>query len=425
MTPHLEIAQHLLEAQRFDQAAEEVLRHLAQYPDDPSALTLLAWCHLRNRRFQAAAQAAEAALSADPGHADGFAVLAAILRHQGESEAALEAIQNALSLEPAEPNYLVILASLHSDASRWEEALAASRLAIERDPSHLEAINRSATSLVQLGRVDEAAAVLENALALHPEHAETLTSMGWLESERHAHGRALGFFQRALRLTPDNPWARRGLLRSLRAQYPFYGGILDASLWMRKHSRRLQQQILVANFLGTRLLGELLQKYPALMVLAAPLLLLWRGFCYLSWTARAATTLLLRLNPYGRHLVNREERLESNFVGAFWLAALACWLFHELVDPFVLWARIGPPLFLSLPMLWGGAFDCATGWPRQVAGAVATVLTLAGLLGLVLLDWQFPTAITCLKVYSLGFTPALLAFQLLMQVEPTTASTAD
>ncbi len=418
MTPQFEKANYLIDNGRFDLAIGELLGHLAEHPDDSRALSLLAFCHLKRERFGEATEAAEAAVVADPSHGEGYYMLSLVMRARGEAKAAMEAIQTALSLEPAEPDFLVTLAYLHLDSRRWDDALAAAQLAVERSPQHVGAINAVATALINLRRVSEAAAALENALAHDPEDPRTLSNMGWLELDRNRYGDALAFFQRALMLEPESEWARQGLMHALRARYPVYGLTLRYSLWMQKHSHRLQQQITLATYLGARFFRELLTRYPGLVVFMGPLLVIWRLFCYFTWTARAATTLLLRSSKYGRALVNREEMAESNIVGLCWIGALIAWSFHTWVDPFTFFGRIAPPVFLSLPMAWAGAFDCHEGWPRKAGYGLAAVMTGAGVGGLILLGIDLAWAFSCLRFYFYGLAPLLLIFQFLSQAEP-------
>lgn len=418
MTPHLQRANHLIDTGRFDLAITELMSHLADDANDSHALSLLAFCHLKLKRYKAATEAAEAAIVADPSASHGFYIMAQVLRERNQPLPAMEAIQTALTLEPADPDFLVVLAHLHIDGARWEEALAAAQLAVERSPHHTGAVNALATCLLKLRRIGEAAEALENALAQDPENSQTLSNMGWLELDRNRYGVALDFFQRALTQDPESEWARNGLVHALRSRYPVYGVVLRYMLWMSKHSHKLQQQIMLASYLGTRLLRELLARYPGLAVLVGPLLIVWRLFCYLTWTVRAATTLLLRCSKYGRAIVNEQEVLESNLAGGAWSAALALWLYHLYIDPFTYLGKIGPAVFLTLPMLWSGPFDCEPGWPKKVSVGITVVLSIAALVGLVFLPIDLYVAAQCLRFYGLSLGPALLVQQYLVSVKP-------
>ena len=418
MNPNLQRANHLIDVGRFDFAVTELMSHLAEDPNDSQALSLLAFCHLKMKRYKAATEAAEAAISADPSQAHGFYIMAQILRERNQPAPAMEAIQVALTLEPADPDFLVVLSHLHLDAKRWEEALAAAQLAVERSPHHVGAVNALATCLIGLRRIGEAASALENALEQDPENAQTLANMGWLELDRNRYGDALEHFQRALLADPESEWARDGLLHALRSRYPLYGVVLRYMLWMSKHSHKLQQQITLATYIGARVLRELLARYPGLAVVMGPLLVVWRLFCYLTWTIRAATTLLLRFSKHGRAIVNREEVLESNLVGGAWLAALVIFLYHYYIDPFTYLGKVGPAVFLSLPMIWSGPFDCSPGWPRKASTGITAVLSIAALVGLLFLQIDLGVAVQCLRFYGLSLGPALLIQQYLAAAKP-------
>ena len=110
--------------------------------------------------------------------------------------------------------------------------------------------------------------------------------------------------------------------------------------------------------------------------------------------------------------------IESNIVGAFWIAALVTWLFHAYIDPFTYFGKIGPAVFLTLPMLWCGTFDCHAGWPRQVSGAISSVMTIAAMLGLIFLGIDLKTAFHCLRFYIYGLPIVLFIYQYLTQVQP-------
>ena len=94
----------------------------------------------------------------------------------------------------------------------------------------------------------------------------------------------------------------------------------------RRHTKIVARHIQLVFLM--RFMGVIRREYPALAPFLSVILFFWKIFAYLSWTIRAGTTLLLRLNKFGRRLVNKEEVIESNIVGVLWGAALGCWLYH-------------------------------------------------------------------------------------------------
>lgn len=104
--------------------------------------------------------------------------------------------------------------------------------------------------------------------------------------------------------------------------------------------------------------------------------------------------------------------MESNIVGVLWAAALGCWLYHTFVDPFTMFCRVGIGVFLTLPVVVGGAFGTTSdGWPKWVARGLMGAMLFSGIVGLFLFTWGVPLGLTLVKFYinSLGIVILLLA----------------
>lgn len=413
---HYERALPLIEQKRWQWALDELLQHLAEEANDSRAMAMAALCQLRLERFTEATETARLAIASDPDNDYAYYILSHIFRERNHPAEARDIIDQALRLAPEHPDYLSTLAQLHLDDRNWTDALANAEEALEFEPLHLGALNARATALIRLGRGEEAAGVLEEALAKHPEDPNTLTNMGWLELERSQREKALGRFKEALLNEPEHELARQGLMEAMRARYPFYGFILKYSLWMSKHSDRVQSQLLAVSYVVSNLLAYLRDRYKNLAYILVPLMVIWRFFVYLTWTARAASNLMLRISRYTRCLVNREEVLESNLVGSLWGMALFAWAYLEIWDPFALTAKIGIYVFLSLPMLVGACFAGNEGWPRTTTVAITSVMAVAGLGGLICLAFGLPVFYPMLVFYFEAFGPLLVITNLLTSV---------
>lgn len=418
MKEHFERGAKLYDLKKWEPALQEFLAHLAQHPDDSQAYSLAAYCELKLKRYGDATKTAAEAIAADPTDAHAHYMMSIVMRERNALPQSFEALNEALSLEPREPQYLTALAHLHLQTANWSEALDASDDALSVAPEHLGAINSRATALIRLRRVDEAEQSLQDALLKAPEDEETRANMGWLELERGRWNDALKHFESALAIDPESEWARDGLMHAMRAKFPVYGLVLRWFLFLNKYSAAIQRQIMFAMFVGGRVIDYLLDKYPGLIVIVTPILALWRVFSYLTWTIRAATTLCLRCSSYGRMLVNKEELVESNIIGGFWLAAILTWCYHYFIDPFTLFGKIGPYVFWSLPMVTSIYFDCAEGVPKKIAlgvGSALTAISLVGLVGMVLeFDWGFKM----LYFYFTVLGPVLILSQFLVNKEP-------
>ncbi|MCA9792336.1 MAG: tetratricopeptide repeat protein, partial [Candidatus Eremiobacteraeota bacterium] len=373
-------------------------------------------CQLYLEQFEQATEMARQAQGAQPDNPMAHYAGAVIYRNRNRPNEALLCLKAALSLAPDNPDYLSFAAFMAIDESDWESARQWAEKGLAHQPSHEGCVNARAIALIRSGLKSDAREALENALAEDPENPLTLANLGWVELESNDHKKALSRFQEALSLEPELEWARDGFVHALRAQYPLYGVILKYNLWMVKHSHQVQQQMVLVSFIARRALDSLAERYPALAALLAPLLLVWRLFTYLTWVARAATSLLLRLNPYGRKILTAEELLESNLVGSLWLGALLCWLYNLFIGSVT--AYLGNVIFVTAPLLCGATFSCHKGWPRQVMGAATAILLGAGLIGLFLFVFRLPISITFLKIYFYGLGPTLLASNFLVGVRP-------
>ncbi len=406
----------LIEQERYEQALEEFHRHLAEHPEDDQAMAYAALCEVNLKRYSQATETARQAVGLNPTNSTTHYVLATIYYQRNNPLEALNAIQAALELEPQEENYLSLAAFIHLSRQEWRRALHYAELGLEVAPREVDCINARAMAQIKMGSRSDAREALIEALADQPENAMTRANLAWLDLEEGQREKALEGFQQALMVDPEQEWARDGLLHAMRAQYPLYGSFLKWSLWLSKHSKTVQQQIVVATSVVTRILRELAERYPGVAPLIGTILLVWKIFAYFSWVARPATSLLLRLNHHGRALLNGEEILESNIVGSMWLVMALGALYNGLFGS--LTAYLLTVIFLTAPLLVAGSFGCAPGWPRQVVGAATLALTVSGALGVLLFWLGLPVCLTFLKIYFYGFGPLALVSTLLTGFEP-------
>lgn len=414
MNEQLQRAEILFEQRRWQPALEAYQEYLAEFPDDAHALCQIARCFLKLELFgEASAYAADAA-AADPDYSYAYYIQAYVYHVRNLHEDARRSIEHALAIEPTNADYHVLAGRLKAHRRDWNGAVAAAETALENNPTHADAKILKSSALVQLRRFEEAESFLNDILEKDSENEYALTELGELHLHRSQWEQAADCFQRALAVEPESEAARAGLLSALRARYPLYGLILRYFIWMQRFSRRYQQMITYGMTFLARYLEHVRKTNPALAPLLGLLLLVWRIFAYLTWTIQSATTILLRFNKFGRQLVSEREIWESNLVGGLWLAAGGCALYHHLVDPFTLFCRIGIPVFLSLPLVVGGAFASPKqGWPKYVSYAILAVMGVAAVGGLFLYTWMVPLGKTLLLFYFQGLNIALLLLALL------------
>ena len=104
-------------------------------------------------------------------------------------------------------------------------------------------------------------------------------------SYTHLPKKAAEHFREALRLDPQNDWARRGIIEALKARHFIYALMLKYFLWMARFSRGGQMGILLAAYFGNRILAGVAHANPNLAPWILPLRILYVAFALMTWLA--------------------------------------------------------------------------------------------------------------------------------------------
>ena len=343
-------AQLLLEQNRYDQAERELRAWLARSPQDPRAHALLALCLLPQERWAEATGEAGEAVRLAPDWSLPYHVMASVLRARGRLDEAEQAVGAAIRTDPDDAGHFSLLAAIHIERGAWRPALEAAERALTLDPEDTTAANLRAVALVNLGRKADAGVALGTNLARDPDNAATHLHQGQAMLHAGNHRAALVAFQEALRLDPTMDLARQGVLMALKARNPVYGLLLRYSLWMSRVSARVGFAVILGAFLVAQFLGPYIWAYLIVVLV--------------TWTADPVANLVLRLHPYGRLLLDREQVVSSNWFGACLLAAGVLWAGGLAAGSAALRAAGFGLLLLTMPL--SAVWRCAEGWPRAV-----------------------------------------------------------
>src|SRR5204863_7764085 len=131
----------------------------------------------------------------------------------------------------------------------------------------------------------EAGATIDATLAKNPENALTHANQGWTFLERGDPKKALHHFREALRLDPENEWARQGIVEALKARNIIYAVMLKYFLWMSRFSSRGQWFIILGAYIGNRVLGAVAAANPKLAPWIIPVRILYVCFALMTWMA--------------------------------------------------------------------------------------------------------------------------------------------
>ncbi len=350
---------------------------LASDPDDATALSLLTLGLAKLKQAAEAVEHGRRAVGVDPelplAH---YALGHALLAHD-EVAAAEKAARESLRLDPDSDAYS-LLGHVFARQRRWQDALDAAEEGLALNAEHAGCANLRMMALSGLGRRDEAETVARKTLAQDPDNGATHANRGWLLLRQSKHDEALESFRTALRLDATLESARLGIIEALKARNGLYRLILRWALWMGNLDARSRWYVLIGLFIGARVARTVLRDNPSLWPLLGPALVLYTLFALSTWLADPISNLLLRLNPFGRLVLNKAETLASNIVGALLVTAVVAGVLFAVTTA-VGWLVVAVAAFLMLMPVSGafGAHGTRAWKPLRAVLMVLAALALA------------------------------------------------
>lgn len=381
MSAHLTRAQVLLEQSRYDMAETEARRALGEDPNSAHANALLALSLSAQKKHKEATKAAQNAIAMEPDWDFTHFAMAVTLDERNRLEEAQAAIEQAIRLDPEDPDYFALLAGLHAQRNWWQKALDAAEEGLAIDAEHVACANFRAMALTKLGRKTDAVATIEAALAREPEDSLTHANQGWTLLQTGEHKRAMEHFREALRLNPENEWARQGILTAMKSRHFVYRVMMAYFFFMSRFSRRTQWILIIGAVVGIRILRAASHAYPPLKPLVIPIGCLYFAFMVLTWIADPLFNLLLRIDRFGRHVLSDDQRKGANLFGCCALLAVICLALSPWLG--IVWGIVGLLMFGILILPCSAIFRCPQGWPRFVMGLYTFVFASFGVAGLI------------------------------------------
>ncbi|WP_205510600.1 tetratricopeptide repeat protein [Longitalea arenae] len=304
----------LIQQKKYD-AAEKILRQLlAQEPTNIHYLALLAELNLQQDRLEQAESVVEDAIGLSPDTAHLYFIRSRVDIQKDKYDDAEASIRQAIELDPYTADFFAWSANIKLARKQYEESLRLANQALEIDPENLLALNVRSTVLIKLNRKEESFQTIEGALRNDPNNAYTHANYGWGLLEKGDHKKALKHFKEALKNDPDFDYAQKGMIEALKATNPVYRLFLKYSFWIGNLSAKYQWFVILGLYFGTRALNALAEANPKLEPFLVPLIILLVLFAFSTWVIKPLSNLFLRFNPYGKFLLDRKEKISSNFV---------------------------------------------------------------------------------------------------------------
>lgn len=384
MSNHIERALLLIGQSRFEPAEKELRQELIRDPNNPTAHSLLALCLSHRKEFREALEKAQTGVGMAPDEPHSHYVLARVHSDMDNVKKAEESAREALRLDPGDPDYYALLSSILYQQKKWKAALDYAEQALTQDPKHVNSMNLRGMALRQLNRHDEAQASIASALTEDPENALSHASQGWSMLEQGDHRAALEHFREALRLDPEQDWAREGIIEALKAKSFIYRIMLKYFFLMSKLSNKAQWAVILGAYIVYRVLRDAAKKNPDLAPFVWPVLGVYIVFMFLTWTAEPIFNLLLRLNPFGRYALSRDELTASNWVGGtIVVAVLAAGAWFQTEHVSAAFAAVSS-IAMIIPV--SAAFSARRGKGRIALLAIAGLLAATAVTAITLVN---------------------------------------
>jgi tetratricopeptide (TPR) repeat protein len=320
--PRLSKVNILLQQQRYEEAGRLLKDLLSQDANNVHYLSTLAEVYLQQEKYDLANSVIDNAIGLAPDEPHVFYIKARIALMQEKYDEAESYLQQSISLDPYDANNFAMWAHVKLLRKKFAEALELANKSLEIDSENLLGLNTRSSALLKLDRKEESFQTIEGALREDPNNAYTHANYGWGLLEKGDHKKALIHFKEALKHDPNNAYAQSGMVEALKATNLIYRWFLKYSFWVSNLAEKYQWAVIIGFYVMYRVFRSVAKSNPEMASFLEPVLIALAVIALSTWVITPISNLFLRLNKYGRFLLDREEKVSSNFVGGSIVVAL-------------------------------------------------------------------------------------------------------
>ena len=311
----LKRAEVLLSQNRNSDANKLLADLYSQDPNNVEILSLYCQVSINLNELKKAEDLIDSALSIEPNNDYLYYQKANIALQNDQYDRADFLLSKAIEINPYFSHYFAMLGNLALARKQFEKALDFADKALELDATDVLALNIRSTAQLKLNKKEASFETIEDALEEDPNNPYTHSNFGWNLLEKGNHEKALFHFQEALKTDPNFEYAQDGMKEALKAKYYIYRKYLQFSLWLNNFTAKYQWGYIIGFYLLYRFVAKTAQKNEALQAYLYPLLALMFIFAMSTWLITPFSNLFFRLNKFGKHLLDKKEKMSSNFVG--------------------------------------------------------------------------------------------------------------
>lgn len=350
----LERATLLLQQQRYNDAEKILGELLSTNPNDDHVLYLLSEISLHKENYTKAEELINSAISLHPTASHYFFLKSRLYLAKEKINEAEKYITEAISMNPYQAEYFAFWGHIKLMQKKYSEALDTANQALALDSSHLFALNVRSTALLKLDRKEESFDTIAEALHENPNNAYTHSNYGWGLLEKGETKKALDHFSEALRNDPNSLHAQSGMTEALKARFLLYRWFLQYSFWMSNMASKYQWLFILGFYFGSKTLSKIAESNETLRPFLYPLVMLLFIFAFSTWIIMPLSNLFLLLNPYGKHLLDKEQKISSSLIGIFLLVSLLSGITYFITghDQYIILAFFAFTMMIPLSKLF-------------------------------------------------------------------------
>jgi len=366
---------------------EEAIKYLTEDIESWTARYYLALCYYNLGSYTKSQDLADNILSENPDNEGVFFLKAQIAIAQDKKKEALSFINQAIEINPYDADAFALKAGIYLRLKKYDVGLEMVNEALQLKPTNSYALNIRAQLLTKLERIEDASKTVEDILLENPEDSYSHANVGWIALENNDTQKALVHFKEALQHNPNLEYAREGMSTALKSKNFIYSYYLKYSFWISKKSSGGQWGFIIGIYLVYRFSFKFLTEQ-GLTFLAIPLVIAYLLFALGSWMMESMSNMILNFDSYGKHLLDKNEKISGYLFGALsLLGILSITIFYTLdLAYFLPLAVAAAAALIPLPR----AFLLQTKKARVAGFLTGAIILSIGFLGLLF----YPDAVT-------------------------------
>ncbi len=393
----------LVQQKKYKEAERQLRELLARNPNNVQLLSLLAEVYLQQDNYDNAETIINNAIGLTPDIPQLYYIKSRIALQQDKYDDAEAHLERSIQLDPHDADYFALLGNIKLLRKQFKKALDLANQALEIDPENILGLNTRSTALMKLNKKKDSFDTIEGALHEDPNNAYTHANYGWGLLEKGNHKKALLHFKESLQNEPSFAYAQAGMLEAIKASNPVYKLFLKYSFLMSKLTAKYQWGVIIGFYLTFRFLRFAAKNNETLQPFLTPLIIALTIIAFSTWVITPISNLFLRFNKYGQVLLDKKEKLSSNFVASslfLFIAGLLLY-FTTSVEEYIPIAAFGFAMMVPFSVMFS---------PSKFKNALLIYAVGISLIGIGAISITFSTGIIVNNLSTI-FIFGFIAFQ--------------